>query len=788
VSLGFRNLSRISTARLSRRIVLWIFASIVVIEIIILIPSVLKRERELCWQLKKASETAVSMAIHNTGANVSEQELLAEVSKLRVNQFVLGGALYNSGGDMVGSFGELPQLSLAQAKKANATSYQGSWYDVAWFADELGRNYTLILRHDASFIRGELFAYIGRVAGLVVIISAFVTLVTMLVIEPMVVTPILQLRRDLILAGEAASQKEDIPEFQSSAFHRRDELGEVIMAFEQMFYQVHQAIAQRKQAEKALKKLNEELETRVAERTAQLAQANAEIVALNERLKAENQHLLEIDQMKTDFLSTVSHELRTPLTSVLGFAKLIDKKLEDVVFPAVNTEDGKTQRAVKQVGNNIGIIVSEGERLTALINDVLDIAKMEAGKIEWKREPLKVEEVMEHAIAATSALFQSKGLVLNKDIEVGLPKITGDRDRLIQVIINLISNAVKFTPQGSVTCKIHKTDQQIIISVIDTGIGIAPENRLKVFDKFRQIGDTLTEKPTGTGLGLPICKQIVEHHGGQIWMTSELDQGSTFSFSLPIASELSKKTKTFNIDTLLKQLQVPISNNSSSTQKPEKTILVVDDDVHIRTLLTQELEAQGYQICEAKDGLEAIKQAKQSKPDLIVMDVMMPQMNGFDAAAVLKNDPQTLNIPIIILSIVEDQERGYRLGVDRYLSKPINTEVLLRDIDLLLSQGTSKKEVLVVDEDVSTVRLLTKVLQARGYSVTEALNREEFQEKVTSVSPDLIIANADFWQQSDVLKTLRFQKGMENVLFILLAGNRVSKDESVKTSYFDYDL
>ncbi|NEP12665.1 MAG: response regulator [Symploca sp. SIO2C1] len=545
------------------------------------------------------------------------------------------------------------------------------------------------------------------------------------------------------------------------------------MAFQKMFYQVHQAIAQRKQAEKALKKLNEELETRVAERTAQLTQANAEIVALNERLKAENEHLLEIAQMKTDFLSTVSHELRTPLTSVLGFAKLIDKKLKEVVFPAVNTENRKTQRAVKQVGNNIDIIVSEGERLTALINDVLDIAKMEAGKVEWKREPLSIEGVMEHAIAATSALFQSKGLVLKKDLAVELPKITGDRDRLIQVMINLISNAVKFTPQGSVTCKTHKTDNQITITVIDTGIGIAPENRPKIFDKFRQIGDTLTDKPTGTGLGLPICKQIVEHHGGQIWVESELGKGSSFSFTLPIASQVNKGLKTLNINTLLQQLQVPVSSNYSSTQKSQKTILVVDDDPHIRTLLTQELEAQGYQICEAEDGLQAIKQAKQSKPDLIVMDVMMPQMNGFDAAAVLKNDPQTLNIPIIILSIVEDQERGYKLGVDRYLSKPINTEVLLRDIDLLLSQGTSKKEVLVVDEDVSTVRLLTKVLQAQGYSVTEAFNGKEFQEKVTSVLPDLIIANADFWQQSDLLKTLRFEKGMENVLFILLAGKGV---------------
>ncbi|NES24168.1 MAG: response regulator [Symploca sp. SIO3E6] len=712
------------------------------------------------------------MAIHNTPAGASESEFLAQVSKLQVNPLILGGTLYNSGGSIVGSFGETPQLSLAQVEKADGTFYEGSRYDVAWLADELGRDYTLILRQDTSFIRGKLLAYIGRIVSLVVIISAFVTLVTMLVIEPLVITPILQLRRDLILAGEVASLEGEIPEFHCSSIRRRDELGEVIMAFKQMFYQVHHAIAQRKEAQKALQKLNEELEARVAERTAQLAQANAEIVALNERLKAENQYLLEIDQMKTDFLSTVSHELRTPLTSVLGFAKLIEKKLDDVIFPAVNTEDRKTRRAVEQVGGNIGIIVSEGERLTALINDVLDIAKMEAGKIEWKMEPLKVEEVIDHAIAATSALFQNKGLRLKQDLEPGLPEVIGDRNRLIQVLINLISNAVKFTPQGSVTCKLSKTEHHITISIIDTGIGIAPENRSKVFDKFRQLGDTLTDRPTGTGLGLPICKQIVEHHGGQIWVESELSTGSNFSFTLPIACGLYQDLPNFNLNTLLEQLQVSVSSSSESSQKLQKTILVVDDDAPIRTLLTQELEAHGYQIWQAKDGLEAIKQAKQAKPDLIVMDVMMPQMNGFDAAAVLKNDPQTQDIPIIILSIVEDQERGYRLGVDRYLNKPINTEVLLQNIDLLLSQGTSKKEVLVVDEDVPTVKLLTEVLRTKGYSVTEAFNGQEFQEKMASVSPDLIIANTDLWQQSDVLKTLRFEKGMENVLFILLAGNR----------------
>jgi PAS domain S-box-containing protein len=243
----------------------------------------------------------------------------------------------------------------------------------------------------------------------------------------------------------------------------------------------------------------------------------------------------EVDRMKTDFVSSVSHELRTPLTSVLGFAKLIQKKLNDNLFPLIVSDDKKVQRSIRQVGENIEIIVSEGERLTRLINEVLDIAKMEAGKIDWKMELITMEEIVDRALSATSSLFDNKGLQAIKDIESTLPKIMGDQDRLIQVMINLISNAVKFQETGSVTCAVRHEGDNLTVSVIDQGIGIAVEDLPKVFEKFRQVGDTLTKKPKGTGLGLPISKEIVEHHGGKIWLESELDKGTTFFFTIPIA-------------------------------------------------------------------------------------------------------------------------------------------------------------------------------------------------------------------------------------------------------------
>jgi signal transduction histidine kinase/DNA-binding response OmpR family regulator len=477
----------------------------------------------------------------------------------------------------------------------------------------------------------------------------------------------------------------------------------------------------------------------------------------------------EIDKMKTDFISTVSHELRTPLTSVLGFASIIKEKLETNIFPLLSTEDHKLQKTIKRVGDNLDIIVSEAERLTSLINDVLDIAKMEAGKVEWQMQPLDPSELLDWATKSTAGLFESNDLELVSEIESGLPQIIGDRHRLLQVLINLISNAVKFTETGTVTCRVQQEKDGICISVIDTGVGIAPEDQPKVFEKFRQVGDTLTDKPKGTGLGLPICKQIIEHHGGRIWVESEPGQGSTFSFIVPASTSERKTSPSLNLDALVKQLKDHVIIKNTVENETRKTILVVDDDVNIRELLRQQLENEGYNVREAKDGVDAIHQIKTSRPNLILLDVMMPQINGFDVAAVLKNDPQTVDIPIIMLSIIEDKERGYHIGIDRYLTKPIQTEQLLNEIGSLLSQGTSNKKVLVVDKNASTLKTISDVLQTQGYSVIEASNPQECINKARLAKPDMIILDSIFSQEADLVKALRLEKALENVVFIMLS-------------------
>ena len=266
------------------------------------------------------------------------------------------------------------------------------------------------------------------------------------------------------------------------------------------------------------------LEQRVLERTADLVEARQAAEAATEA--------------KSRFLSNVSHELRTPLTSVVGFSKLISKRLAEVVYPAIGpVDDPKVERAMRQVTENLGIIVEEGERLTTLINETLDLAKIEAGRVEWRSETVDIGDVVGRATAATASLLRpDAGPKLVVELEPDLPTITGDRDRLIQVVINLISNAVKFTPEGSITIVgWHEVEGGWVqVAVSDTGAGIAESDREKVFEPFAQATDGRPDHPRGTGLGLPICREIIEHHGGRLWLQSRLGAGSTFQFTLPI--------------------------------------------------------------------------------------------------------------------------------------------------------------------------------------------------------------------------------------------------------------
>lgn len=489
----------------------------------------------------------------------------------------------------------------------------------------------------------------------------------------------------------------------------------------------------------------------------------------------------EIDIMKTDFISTVSHELRTPLTSVMGFANIIRKKFKDSILPLLDIEDKKIKKTADQIGSNLDIIVSEGQRLTTLINDVLDIAKMEAGKIDWKDENFAVKDAIDRAIAATVSLLEQKGLNMITDIENNIPEILGDKDRFIQVIINLISNAVKFMNSGDIIIRAKVESGAILVSVKDQGIGISKENADKVFEKFKQVGDTLTDKPQGTGLGLPICKQIIGHYGGKIWVDSEEGKGSTFCFTVPYSSKEYSDNKIDGVSKIdLKSFIGKLNENvwsASEAVQTEKNILIVDDDPGIRELLKQELENAGYITDQAVDGIEALSKVKQKKYNLIILDVMMPGLSGFDLSAVLKSNPDTMSIPIMILSMMEDRKRGTEVGVDKYLTKGIDSQNLLKEVGQLISMGSSKRKVMIIDKDKSIFNLLTDVMREKGYTVMGISSKTDadYIAKIKTEQPNIIIIDEFVAYEENIIKALKAADESGNMLTFIIIGRDVQK-------------
>lgn len=355
----------------------------------------------------------------------------------------------------------------------------------------------------------------------------------------------------------------------------------------------------------------------------------------------------EVDRMKTEFISITSHELRTPLAAIKQAVFLIAQET------AVQLSDD--QREYLDIARR-NII-----RLAGLINSLLDLSKIESGKMLLERARVDINKIAEEAFIGFEALAAEKKIKLERHFGIGLPQILADHTRIAQVITNLISNALKFTePEGSVMLStfIYGADKNFIqVGVKDTGIGIDKSNFDKLFKKFQQLDSSLTRKTVGTGLGLAISKQIVELHGGKVWVESETGKGSTFSFILPVTYEEEKLGR--------------------------KKILVIDDEIDICRMVKAGLEVNGFNVLTALSAQEGLEKAKGNKPDLIVLDLMMPGMDGFEACRRLKTDPKTSAIPIVVLTALDQEEavkEAVSAGAEGYVVKPFEDETLLSTV------------------------------------------------------------------------------------------------------------
>ncbi len=533
-------------------------------------------------------------------------------------------------------------------------------------------------------------------------------------------------------------------------------------------------------------------------REAKLQTARQKAEAMNKELSEAYVKLREVDQLKTDFLSMVSHELRTPLTSVLGFAEITRLDLREMVFPHLRAAETKVLRAIRNVDDNIGIILSESERLTQLINDVLDIAKMEAGKVDWKSNSLDVRDIIARAMASTAPLFQQKGLDPITRLADDLPRIVGDNDRLIQVMVNLISNAVKFTEQGSVTCSAVRHNSGIKISVMDTGPGIDAKEQAAVFEKFKQVGDTLTDKPSGTGLGLPICKQIIEHHQGEIGLNSEPGQGSEFWFVLPgearikdsgnqALSRFIEVNRDAGFQLLAKRLGInggkPATKAEAEAMAPDKLVftspgvLLVCGQEPLTEFIGAQCRFMGLSPLAVNSTNDALATAKENQLAAVLLDLETPELRGLEIAAALRKQRSTQHTTIMGICSGGPWEESLALTLDRILVRPVNREALLQEIGFLAMDSirgghrdpANSKRILVALDDSHLVETLAALFTQQGFDTQRAQRADECLDKAAQFQPAIVVTGARFASRYEIMRTLRFELGQASVRAVLLA-------------------
>jgi PAS domain S-box-containing protein len=435
----------------------------------------------------------------------------------------------------------------------------------------------------------------------------------------------------------------------------------------------------------------------------------------------------ELERLKSDFISTVSHELRTPLTSIKGYVDLV---LAGDVGPL--TPEQK---------EFLTIVSQNTTRLTELINDLLEIERLESGRIEFEFAELDLAEVLENVARSLHVNAEQKGLEFLTEIPSGL-KVRGDRERLAQVFLNLLSNAIKYTPAGTVELRAHQEDDAVVVEVRDTGIGLSESDLQKLFQKFFRSDNPYVRKVGGTGLGLSIAKAIVERHGGTITVTSQLGQGSTFTVRLPALA------------------------------RPERPlVLVIEDEVAIARLIAKYIEKMGYRAVTAYSAREGFDQAVRLKPDLITLDVLMPDLDGFALIQQLKAHPETAHIPVIFLSIVQDRQQGLRLGASAFLTKPIDERKFYETVRALLEPRG--QPVLVVDDDRDYAQLLKRLLERQGFAVELAHDGDDALRKILSKRYQLVILDKNLPKRSglDVLQEMRNSRSLHRVPVIVISGS-----------------
>jgi signal transduction histidine kinase/DNA-binding response OmpR family regulator/putative methionine-R-sulfoxide reductase with GAF domain len=501
-----------------------------------------------------------------------------------------------------------------------------------------------------------------------------------------------------------------------------------------------------------------------------------EVVATNLGVAVENarlyqgavetaERLEEVDRLKTQFLAAMSHELRTPLNSIIGFSRVILKEIDGPLTEMQRTD--------------LQTVYESGQHLLSLINNILDIVKIEAGKMEISMEEVDLTPIITSVMSTAVALVKDKGVELQTSLPDDLPVIRADSRRVRQVLLNLVGNAAKFTEEGFIRVEAAFDEEEVTISVVDSGIGIPKDKLEMIFEAFTQVDASSTRRAGGTGLGLSICQSFVEMHGGRIWVESEIGEGSTFSFALPIEGPPPPDDEEAEQAEVKAEAVEPPVPGEEPQEEISKLVLCVEDDEGVITLFRRYLSKRGYQVVGLTDPTRAIEEAKRLAPHAITLDVMMPDKNGWQVIQELKADPETRHIPVIICSIVAERDRGMSLGASDYLVKPIVEQDLLTALDRL-DREAGRHLVLVVDDQPEHRKLLRRMIENQdGYEVVEAGGGKEAIDMLKQIHPhlitlDLMMPGMDGF---DVLESIKSKEKTRSIPVIVITAKELTKED-----------
>ncbi len=498
-----------------------------------------------------------------------------------------------------------------------------------------------------------------------------------------------------------------------------------------------------------------DLEKKVEERTVQLNKAKE---------MAETANIA-----KSQFLAKMSHELRTPMNAIIGYSEMLMEDAQDL--------------GIMECVADIGKIHSAGKHLLGLINDVLDLSKIESGRMEIYLETFQVETLIDEVLTTIKPIVEQKNNRLEIKIVNSLGKIQADFTKTRQILINLLSNAAKFTEEGSISIEFKRefgskgNGDRLYFCVSDNGIGMTPEQQQKLFQPFTQVDASTTRRFGGTGLGLAITKQFIDMMGGNIRVDSEFGKGSQFIVCLPAQVESEPASPAQTMEEL------------GETLEGSGFILIIDDDVITRELLKNYLSKLGHSVAAAANGEEGLQLAKKLRPDAILLDVKMPGMDGWRVLSTLKNNSLLSDIPVIMTSIEEDRNKGYALGATDYLVKPVGREQLATILNKYQIGDQSQHLVMVVEDDKITRDIMTNMLKKEGLRVFKAENGKVALQHIKEKKPSLILLDLLMPEMDgfELIEHLRENPNWRSIPVVVLTATKLSTEDQARLhGYVDF--